>query len=255
MANAPFVLPVLAAPENQGLLRTRRAAILQINRRKQNFRHLLRFPLQEIGNQGKAELLAFFRMELGSYQIVPADNGRNRAAIVGCRDNSNSDRLAAQMIGMDKICVPTVWCRWESPSRIGWSCMTFSVFQPICGIFSVGSDGVISTTSPLIQPRPLVTVFSRPRSAINWVPTQMPKNGRAFSITVSSMRFNHVRHGIQTRPGNRHRHPLPEGRCDLHVGPHQPCRLQLSVAPRSCFARMRVQMPWRRNADCRNRNR
>jgi imidazole glycerol-phosphate synthase subunit HisH len=37
------------------------------------------------------------------------------------------------------------------------------VFQPICGIFSDGSSGVISTTSPGIQPKPLVIVFSSPR--------------------------------------------------------------------------------------------
>ena len=34
------------------------------------------------------------------------------------------------------------------------------------------------STSPAIQPRPGVTSYSRPRSAINCMPTQMPKNGR-----------------------------------------------------------------------------
>ena len=56
--------------------------------------------------------------------------------------------------------------------------MASSVFQPMCGIFSSGSAGVILSTSPAIQPRPLVTSYSSPRSAMSCMPTQMPRNGR-----------------------------------------------------------------------------
>ena len=60
------------------------------------------------------------------------------------------------------------------------------MFQPICGIFSAGSAGAISFTSPAIQPKPRVTVFSSPRSDISCMPTQMPRNGRALAIATSS---------------------------------------------------------------------
>ena len=63
---------------------------------------------------------------------------------------------------------------------------TLSVFQPICGIFSCGSSGVMRSTSPAIQPSPSVTSYSRPRSAISCMPTQMPKNGRPLLRTASS---------------------------------------------------------------------
>jgi hypothetical protein len=60
------------------------------------------------------------------------------------------------------------------------------VFQPICGIFSAGSTGSISFTSPAIQPKPLVIVFSSPRSDMSCMPTQMPRNGLALAIATSS---------------------------------------------------------------------
>ena len=41
------------------------------------------------------------------------------------------------------------------PSNSGWSRVSSIVFQPICGIFSAGSAGTISLTSPAIQPKPL----------------------------------------------------------------------------------------------------
>jgi hypothetical protein len=62
------------------------------------------------------------------------------------------------------------------------------VFQPICGIFKAGFEGVISTTSPGIQSKPLVTVFSNPREDISCMPTQMPKNGRA--VVDDRLAFN-----------------------------------------------------------------
>jgi hypothetical protein len=55
---------------------------------------------------------------------------------------------------------------------------SFSVFQPMWGIFRLGSAGVMRSTSPAIQPSPSVTSYSRPRSAISCMPTQMPRNGR-----------------------------------------------------------------------------
>ena len=39
------------------------------------------------------------------------------------------------------------------PASTGWLLLS-SVFQPICGIFNVLSDGAMRLTSPLIQPRP-----------------------------------------------------------------------------------------------------
>ena len=56
----------------------------------------------------------------------------------------------------------------------------------MCGIFSAGSDGAILSTSPRIQPSPSVTTYSRPRSAMSCMPTQMPRNGRPLPRTVSS---------------------------------------------------------------------
>ena len=43
------------------------------------------------------------------------------------------------------------------------------------------------STSPAIQPSPSVTSYSRPRSARSCMPTQMPKNGRPFFSTASSI--------------------------------------------------------------------
>ena len=71
------------------------------------------------------------------------------------------------------------------PSSSGCWRRSFSVFQPMCGIFRLGSSGVMRSTSPGIQPRPSTTSYSRPRSAISCMPTQMPRNGRPFWRTVS----------------------------------------------------------------------
>ncbi len=55
----------------------------------------------------------------------------------------------------------------------------------MCGIFRFSSRGVIFSTSPAIQLKPSVVTCSLPRVAINCMPTQMPKNGRAFLRTAS----------------------------------------------------------------------
>src|SRR5438105_3934528 len=53
------------------------------------------------------------------------------------------------------------------------------------GIFRFSSRGVIFSTSPAIQLKPSVVTCSLPRVAINCMPTQMPKNGRAFARPAS----------------------------------------------------------------------
>jgi hypothetical protein len=70
------------------------------------------------------------------------------------------------------------------PSKSGCGDFSSSVFQPICGIFKAGFEGLISTTSPGIQSKPSVTVFSNPRVDISCMPTQMPRNGLALSSTA-----------------------------------------------------------------------
>ena len=73
------------------------------------------------------------------------------------------------------------------PASTGCSApFSSSSFQPICGTFSVLSDGVSATTSPGIQPSPWLVSNSRPRSAISCMPTQMPRNGLPPWITCAS---------------------------------------------------------------------
>ena len=55
----------------------------------------------------------------------------------------------------------------------------------MCGIFRFSSRGAIFSTSPAIQLKPSVVTCSLPRVAINCMPTQMPKNGRALTRTAS----------------------------------------------------------------------
>ncbi len=43
----------------------------------------LRLPFEEVGNQGKAKLLALFRMELRAGLVAMRDKGSNWPAIVG----------------------------------------------------------------------------------------------------------------------------------------------------------------------------
>ncbi len=56
------------------------------------------------------------------------------------------------------------------------------------------------STSPAIQPRPSVTSYSRPRSAISCMPTQMPRNGRPLPRTRFLERLDHARHRIEPAP-------------------------------------------------------
>ena len=144
----------------------------------------LRVPAQEIGDQRQAERLALFRVELRAGEIVARHRRGDRAAIVGDGQHFVV-ALRLEMIGMDEIGVQP-FAAGRMPANSGCWRLSSIVFQPICGIFSAGSAGVISLTSPAIQPKPLVTVFSRPRSDISCMPTQMPRNGRALAIATSS---------------------------------------------------------------------
>ena len=117
-----------------------------------------------------------------------------------------------------------------------------------------GSDGAIRSTSPDIQPRPDVTRYSRPRSAINCMPTQIPKNGFPFLRTVCLKRIDHPGNFIESTPticeGADARQDDPLGpRNGVGIAGHDD-RLALSGS-RALPARM----PWRLNADCRSRSR
>ena len=114
-----------------------------------------------------------------------ADDGGDRPAVVGLRDEIGAvRRLEADRSARNRRAARRA--RAECRRAACAASRRSSVFQPMCGIFSAGSDGAILSTSPRIQPRPSVTTYSRPRSAISCMPTQMPRNGRPLPRTVSS---------------------------------------------------------------------
>ena len=95
------------------------------------------------------------------------------------RPEPASARVGVEMVGMDEIGVQPVVAgrdaveqRMRAVSRESCSSRSAESSAP-------GRLGVISFTSPAIQPKPLVTVFSRPRSDISCMPTQMPRKGLA----------------------------------------------------------------------------
>ena len=53
-------------------------------------------------------------------------------------------------------------------------------------------DGTMRSTSPAIHPRPGVTLYSRPRSAINCIPTQMPKKSLPIFSHALLKRVDHA---------------------------------------------------------------
>jgi len=63
-------------------------------------------------------------------------------------------------------------------------------FQPMWGTLSRRSAGAMRTTSPPIQPKPGVSRYSSPRVAIICMPMQMPRKGRACTVTASSIASN-----------------------------------------------------------------
>ena len=94
------------------------------------------------------------------------------------------------------------------PSNRGWLCENCSVFQPICGIFKAASVGVMTSTSPGIQPNPVCEPCSRPLSASNCMPPANSEEGPAALKTASAWRRSCQRRW--TVPDNsRQRRPLP----------------------------------------------
>src|SRR5690606_11989326 len=66
-----------------------------------------RLPAQEIGDQGEAESLALFRMELCRGHVVAFDEGCHRPTIIGGRDDVRGV-FRCQMVRMDEIGVQPV---------------------------------------------------------------------------------------------------------------------------------------------------
>src|SRR3546814_14727685 len=66
-----------------------------------------RLPAQEIGNQGKAQRLALFRVELRPDHVVAPDKGRHRPAVTGGGDDVRGV-FCRQMIRVDEIGVQSV---------------------------------------------------------------------------------------------------------------------------------------------------
>src|SRR5262249_36308240 len=61
-----------------------------------------RFPVEEIGDQGKPKFLALFRVKLGAGVVLPGDEGGDRAAIVGIGHEVAAIRHR-EMVAMDEI--------------------------------------------------------------------------------------------------------------------------------------------------------
>ena len=129
------------------------------------------------------------------------------------------------------------------PSNSGCGRCALSVFQPICGIFRVGSDGAIRSTSPGIQPSPGITSYSRPRSAMSCMPTQIPRNGRARTAHAVVERLDHAADGVEPAPaigegadaGQHHAIGAPDL---LRIGRHHD-RLVQSFLARGALERLR----------------
>ena len=63
------------------------------------------------------------------------------------------------------------------------------------------------------QPEPSVTVYSRPRSAMSCIPTQMPRKGRPGAVRLIE-RLNHSWNGIKPAPAVGERAHAPATQCD-----------------------------------------
>src|SRR6516165_4066835 len=63
-----------------------------------------RFPVEEIGDQGKPKFLALFRVELGACIVLPGDEGGDRSAVIGIGDEigavGDREMIAVHEIGM-----------------------------------------------------------------------------------------------------------------------------------------------------------
>ena len=158
------------------------------------------------------------------------------------------DRRAARASGErmhEQACRPTAD---PMPSSSGCGLAVSSVFQPMCGIFSSGSAGVMRSTSPAIQPSPPSPVFA---PALGH---ELHANADAEEPAASA----HARvewsiaDGVETAA-------IGEG---ADAGQHHAvgARYLVGIAGhhdrRSCPTRAPpVRTPWRRNADCPSRSR
>ena len=83
------------------------------------------------------------------------------------------------------------------PANSGWSRLTSIVFQPICGIFSAGSAGSISLTSPAIQPKPARHGLFQPALGhqlhADADAEERPRRWRRPFLD----RLDHARHGVE----------------------------------------------------------
>ncbi len=97
---------------------------------------------------------------------------------------------AVEVKGVHEISVQPLAARSDLHQQRMRPLTMSSVFQPICGIFETWVARL-----DLDRPRrgssraPSVTSYSRPRSAISCMPTQMPKNGRPCTRTRLVQRF------------------------------------------------------------------
>ena len=142
-----------------------------------------RFPLQEIRDQPQAETLALLRVELRADHGVAAHDRGDRTAVIGVGDKV-CGFADVEMVGMDEIRVQSVRSGRNAVEQ-RMRPLRIERVPAQCGIFRFGSAGVMRSTSPGIQPSPGVTTYSRPRSAMSCMPTQMPRNGRPCAITLS----------------------------------------------------------------------
>ena len=65
------------------------------------------FHLRKLADQGQAQRLALFRVELGAGLVAAGDGGGDRAAVIGRCDHV-AGLLCAEMIGVDEIGVQAV---------------------------------------------------------------------------------------------------------------------------------------------------
>ncbi len=112
------------------------------------------------------------------------------AAVIGGRDDVGGI-AGIELKGMHEIGVQALRAGGDAVQQRVRS-RDVSVFQPMCGIFRLGSLGRIGATSPAIQSRPATISCSSPRVAINCMPTQMPRNGRPRLRTALLERLDHA---------------------------------------------------------------
>ena len=211
-------------------------------------------PSEKVRDQPQSRHLALFRMKLRADQIVPPDHRGKRSAVIGDRRAGGRDRPAGNdSCGRNRRACPVRARR--APDAPSGRLAGRSSFQPICGIFSDGSDGAIATTSPAIQPRPCdrleFAAIRRPSAACRrrCRETAVPR-----PMTASTQRLFQPRHrgeaaaaiGEGADPGQHD--PLGGGDI-LRPAGHDDRRR------RSRSRRRRARTPSPPSADCPSRNR